>query len=538
MAPKSLKQFLLFFLPMFLAQFAISQNMAGYSGSSSYQFVNIQANCTTGGVNCWHNTGKNFPKIYTSGFSNRFGSTIGIDSSNHGWTWSGYPSNKWTEQTAWGTVYNVQLAGDGNYYGLIPGTYACTGYYGWAQWSGSAWSGDGAGGNYCFKDFSVAANGTGLVVGIDINGQPWYSLDYGNTFTKTTAYTLISVSAVSANATAGPTWYAVKSDNTIWQVVETSSGETWTQLKNGLATRIAVDNLGNVFVITSGTGNNVYFWNGSNWIFYNGSGMTFLSNSGPSAIWGVSGGTLYHLNTLGLQHTRTYAGIAPCAPNCQVPPGSIHNHHVCAGFGGNNTCTYLYNQSVNARISIHATALYTDPFSCFEDNVDCGPSTDEGTYCTATGLNFDDLAGMLGMPIAEAAVTAGQIVSASVQSNWLGMYNFQLVNACDTTTVGPPDAYIGQNEPTTLYMPAVNSMDAHDQIGNEVIMQDGCMSFSGPSGPWICNKNIPVLTSGAYWTFLDVASSIPVTSSFFQLPWEGCTVYNGPGDLGPDDFPY
>ena len=118
----------LLFLPMFLAQFALSQQpmTPNYSGNSTISAISATSDCSSGGVNCWDTSAL----IAASSIIVSQSNVVALDSSGCAHLYSDpvrRGSNSWTMQTSWGCgLASVGYDGNGTLYALKSDS-ACTG---------------------------------------------------------------------------------------------------------------------------------------------------------------------------------------------------------------------------------------------------------------------------------------------------------------------------------------------------------------------------------------------------------------------------
>lgn len=382
------KQILLFLLSCaFLSPgSAIAQMQAAstyYSGSSSYSMVSNFANCTGTAV-CWHtmsaSAGLNAAQVYAGN-----GHVLAINASGLGYIYNDYPTNTWTPHSEWGTVYELHYAGDGNLYGMT-GSCGGTGHY-ISKWTGVAWQTVAT----CFHaSFSPAADGSDMMVAVDINGAVWGATGFGSSgFTRypvPNGLAALSAAAISVNPQS---YVLVMSDHTIW----TYTAGTWTQLP-GLGLQVTADALGTLYVI--GTDHYVYHWDGTAWGRLAGGSKTFLANGGTMEVFAVgalvSGNSVYRFSDQAIRHTRTVSGDALCY-SCF--PQTYHNSHVKANWAGKTLggADYIKNDwDPNTPLSISSVADLYDPFTCLESDTVCAPTTAEDVFCTQAG-NLESTSG-------------------------------------------------------------------------------------------------------------------------------------------------
>jgi len=160
-------------------------------------------------------------------------------------------------------------------------------------------------------------------------------------------------------------------------------------------------------------------------------------------------------------------------------------------------------------------------WECLDQQINCVPEVEDSADCTEDGQLFSDTGGVAGPPIVnEWAVTAGLLVSQTYDSG-KAWYQDIMANSCDTT-LGPPDAYLGYNEPQVLYC---NRKLNFDPNVYEFILYDYCTSMDG-GDTFECNAN---LYPPGFFTDNVLGVILNPTVSY-----DGCTIYNvGQGVYNP-----
>lgn len=338
------KKLLLMFVPLFLASLAWGQHdmhmmaMPGMPQSSSMSStgqINIKpagwashlSDCAST-LNCWYNTHQS--GVYVS---SRNHVRIVVDANNLGWTYN-EASRTWTSHPEWGTVYGVQKAGDGNYYGMIP--YAnCPSHSASGKWNGANWVVMG----FCAgSSLSVAADGGPQILIISGDGQrnPWISTNYGASFTKASSLSVQSVSSIDSTMSS---WAAVKTDGTVWKIVN----GVWTQVPGMTnAAKVDVDSLGVLYILDSGGNIKHYNPGTQTWDTIVGGGNSWVANGGVNDVWAVGpSGVVQRLADTVPQFTATYGFTV----NCNVPPP--YGQQICAQFNHTNYTT-IHSGSANS----------------------------------------------------------------------------------------------------------------------------------------------------------------------------------------------
>lgn len=231
----------------------------------------------------------------------------------------------------------------------------------------------------------MAIDGYGWGVYTSIDGVNWTKVSPSNQY--------LSVSAMN---TSSATYYAVRSDHTLWIV----TGTTWTQI-GGMnnASQVSVDATGTVYVL--GTDGYVYHYSGSGsaWDKLNGSGNTWLTNGGSMEVWAIGpasgGNSIYRFSDTGLQHVRTISGSSTCDQNHFERCGVItHTAKLQAGWNSRMGAQQSASSPAQGSLAVSASADQNDPFACLEDDTACQPTTLGNVECPVAGNLVTDLVGI------------------------------------------------------------------------------------------------------------------------------------------------
>jgi len=473
-------------LPIFLGSFAYTQSMsASGSGTDEPSLISNFPDVLVGGggVNAWHTMKIGGSKVFASQ-----GKVVALDSSGCAYLYAEYPSNTWTQQTAWGCgLVKVLYGGDGNIYSLK----GSCGSYPWiSKWTGSAWAPT----NGCGPDFSLDPQGGSMSVAIGTSTAIWVSTTYWASGTQVNGCSdrggALSVAMMS---TSQKTFVVACHDNTIWMGVWGGSNTvTYTQFP-GAGPIVTASGDGSIYVI--GTDNNIYRWNttANNWDHIVGSGFTALASAGDSE-WTVGppngGYTVYRLSNLGISDAYTYSGSV----SCNVPPP--YGQTLCATFHHSVVAQAKIGSNIGSQATsqfqgpggwgVTSTVHKNDIFDCMEGSADCDIGSTGNMACSGGGSNNT-----------QSVSVSAQAEVAFTQVKWPGspapscapnggcIYTVQW-NCTAATT--PPDYMVG-------------SVKSGNYVGIATDIRwralSPCLRFivNGIHGPWGCYGGLFPLNS-------------------------------------------
>ena len=393
-----------------------------------------------GTTNCWHLEPSTFTGIWATPRG-----TLATDSSGCVYTGSSPVGQVvWTKQTALGCgLTNPQYDGSGVLYALDTGS----GNLKFVEDNSGTWEAENGA---VATQFSTAASGDLFYA--KINSA--HALNV--TSNPEGSWTAMGSGYVYVQAMTSQSWYAVKTDGTVWYY----NNGTWYQVGTSsnavqVAAAMALDLGGNPMVYYLGSDGCVYHRNSlasSGWDKMNGCGVTSIAARGQLDVWALHGSSLYRLGDITQTFTFNYSGTVTCnVPppyNQQICPTFTHTANATASWGtkGSHTVNATpWNNSGQWGLTV-TTDVQDDPIGCLDNPLmdGCTPSDGGNMNCSGggsdnTGSDFTvglsvDVSGWLyddpGYPIGPTLIS-----ETGYQGEWTGTDHFHHSDRC---TAGYP----------------------------------------------------------------------------------------------------